>query len=66
MTNRGSGRNRRKAMRIGLWVGAGLLTLGLIGAACERVVKTGFDAFQFSSVDEGDINVESCSPPADC
>jgi len=53
-------------MRIGLWFTTGLLTLGLLGFACERVVKAGFDAFQFSSVEEGDINVESCSPPADC
>jgi hypothetical protein len=53
-------------MRIGLWIGAGLLTLGLIGAACERVVKAGFDAFQFSSVDKKDINVVRCDPPNVC
>jgi len=53
-------------MRIGLWVGVGLLTLGLLGFACERVVKAGFDAFQFSSVEEGDINVVSCEPPNVC
>jgi len=53
-------------MRIGLWVGVGLLTLGLLGFACERVVKAGVDAFQFSSVDKGDIDVQDCSPPNEC
>jgi len=53
-------------MRIGLWFTTGLLTLGLLGFACERVVKAGFDAFQFSSVEEEDIKVVRCDPPNVC
>jgi len=45
---------------------AGLLVAGLLGIGCQRVLKQGFDAFQFSSVDTKDIDVTSCSPPTVC
>jgi len=52
-------------MRIGLWIGAGLVIATFVGLASDRA-KIFFDPFTTPSVSMEDIDVQDCSPPADC